>query len=205
MHSKLICQSIFGTVGDRKEGRDLGLARTSGVLPQRCNNRSGRLFLGCAHGRRKKRAFCSRSGAISVCTTQARGTCSVTSQHVLRPNSSRNLDVARRTYNYRLTRARRILLCAFGIVCNKWRIFHGATDVCPDFCDVTVKTCCILDNFVRQRDGFQFQGTLYECPLESIKAVFNRSNVTGTDMGRRAQRIGMSLCWGGPGRGLVYR
>ena len=90
-------------------------------------------------------------------------------------------------------------------MCNKWRIFHRAADVCPDFCDVTVKTCCILRNFVRQRDGFQFQGTLYECPLESIKAVANRGNVTGTDMGRRAQRTEMSLCWGEPGRGLVCR
>ena len=117
------------------------------------------------------------------------------SQRVLRPYPSRNLDVARRIYNYRLTRARRILLCAFGIECNKWRILHCAIDVCTDFCDVIVKTCCILHNFVRQRDGFQFQDTLYECALVSIKAVGNRDNVTGTGMGRRAQRTGMTLCW----------
>jgi len=78
-------------------------------------------------------------------------------------------------------------------VCNKWRIFRRATDVCPDFCDVTVKTCYILQNFIRQRDGFQFQGTVFECPLENIKAVANRGNVTGTDMGRRAPMTGMSL------------
>ena len=70
--------------------------------------------------------------------------------------------------------------CAFGILCNKWRIFHRANDIRPDFCDVIVKTCCILCNFVRQRDGFQFQDTLYEYLLESIKAVGTRGNVTGT-------------------------
>ena len=79
-----------------------------------------------------------------------------------------------------LTRARRMVECAFGILCNKWRIFHRAIDVRPDFCDVIVKTCCILHNFVRQRDGCQFQDTLYECPLESIKVVGTRGNVTGT-------------------------
>ena len=89
------------------------------------------------------------------------------SQHVLRPYCSKNLDVAGRIYNYTLTRARRMLECAFGIVCNKWRIFHCAINVCPDFCDAIVKTCCILHNFVRQRDGFQCQDTLCECPLES--------------------------------------
>jgi hypothetical protein len=62
---------------------------------------------------------------------------------------------------------RRMVECAFGIVLNKWRIFHRAIDVCPDFCDVIVKTCCIPYSFVRQRDGFQFQDALYEWPLES--------------------------------------
>ena len=100
------------------------------------------------------------------------------------------MDVARRIYNYKLIPAKRILLCTFGIVCNKWRTFHYTIDVCPDFCDVTVKTCCILHNFDCQRDSFQFQGTLYECPLESIKAVDSRGNVTGTDMARRAQGTG---------------
>jgi hypothetical protein len=94
--------------------------------------------------------------------------------------------------------------CALGIVCNKWRVFHCAIDVCPDVYDVTVKTCCILHNLFRQKDGFQFQDTLYERPLESIKAVGNRGVVTRTDMGRRAQGTGMSLRWGA-GRGLVYR
>ena len=99
-------------------------------------------------------------------------------------------------YNYRLIRARRIFLCSFGIVCNKRRIFHYTMDVFPYFCDVIVKTCCILQNFVRQRDSFQFQGTLYECPFESIKAFASRGKLTGKDLGRRAQRTGMSLCLG---------
>jgi len=103
------------------------------------------------------------------------------SQNVLRPYHSRNLDVARCIYNYRLIRARRMVECAFGILCNnKWRIFHRAIDVRPDFRDVIVKTYCTLHSFFRQRDGFQFQDTLYECPLESIKAVGTRGNVTGT-------------------------
>jgi len=38
-----------------------------------------------------------------------------------------------------------------------------------------------------------------------MKAVGNRGNVTGTDIGRRAQRTGISVYWGEPGRGLVYR
>jgi hypothetical protein len=69
---------------------------------------------------------------------------------------------------------------------------------------VIVKTCCILHNFVCQRESFQFQDALYECPLKSIKAVGTR----GTDMGRRAQGMGISLCGdsvGEPGKGLIHQ
>jgi hypothetical protein len=86
-----------------------------------------------------------------------------------------------------------MVVCAFGIMCNKWRIFHRTIVVYPDFCDVIVKTCCILHNFIRQRDGFQFQDTLYEYSPESIKAVGTRGDVTGTVKERGAQGTGITV------------
>jgi hypothetical protein len=50
-----------------------------------------------------------------------------------------------------ITRAGRMVESAFGVVRNKRKIFLCATDVRPDFCDITVKTCCMLHNFLRQR------------------------------------------------------
>jgi len=55
----------------------------------------------------------------------------VLSEHVLRPYPNRNLSVQQRIYNYKLTRARRMIECAFGILANKWRIFHRPLDVTP--------------------------------------------------------------------------
>jgi hypothetical protein len=46
------------------------------------------------------------------------------SEHVLRPYPNSNISVQQRIYNYRLTRARRMVECAVGILANKWRIFH---------------------------------------------------------------------------------
>jgi len=116
--------------------------------------------------------------------------------HLLRPYSGGNLGVARRIYNYRLTWARRMLEWAFGIVCNKWRIFHCAIDVCPYFCDVIVTTFCMLQNFARQRDGFQCQDTFYVCPLENIKAVGNRVNVNRNGYGEEGSEDGnVSPLW----------
>jgi hypothetical protein len=101
------------------------------------------------------------------------------SEHVLRPYPKRNLSVQQRIYNYRLTRALRIVECAFGIVANKWRIFHRPLDVTPQFCDNIVKACCILHNFVRRNDGLQLEYNLYESDFESIQATGTRGNVKG--------------------------
>jgi hypothetical protein len=58
--------------------------------------------------------------------------------------------------------------CAFGILASKCRIFYHPVDVGAEFCDSIVKACCVLHNFVRQKDGIHFIDTVYLCPLESI-------------------------------------
>jgi len=44
----------------------------------------------------------------------------VLSEHVLRPYPN---SIQQRIYIYRLTRARRMVECAFGILASKWRFF----------------------------------------------------------------------------------
>lgn len=41
------------------------------------------------------------------------------SEHIMRPYTRRNLSVKQRVFNYRLTRARRMVECTFGIMTNK--------------------------------------------------------------------------------------
>ena len=64
--------------------------------------------------------------------------------------------------------------CTFGIMANKWRIFHSPLDVAPQFCDGIVKACCILHNFVRRKDGFQQEDILCASNFESIQAIGTR-------------------------------
>ncbi|XP_026821718.1 protein ALP1-like [Rhopalosiphum maidis] len=51
------------------------------------------------------------------------------STNMLRPYAGKCLPINKRIFNYRLSRARRYVECAFGILSNKWRIFHRAIDV----------------------------------------------------------------------------
>jgi len=57
-------------------------------------------------------------------------------------------------FNYRLSRARRFIECLFGILTNKWRIFHRPLNVNIELAIDIIKACVVLHNFVRLRDGY---------------------------------------------------
>ncbi|XP_050301061.1 uncharacterized protein LOC126739422 [Anthonomus grandis grandis] len=88
-------------------------------------------------------------------------------QNLLRPYPRRNLNENKRIFNYRLTRARRFVESAFGILAKKWRVFHTSILVKPDFAALVIKAACVLHNFVRKRDGYKFEDTL-TCSLNDI-------------------------------------
>lgn len=79
--------------------------------------------------------------------------------NLLRPFGGTHLDYKKRIFNYRLTRARRYVECAFGILANKWRIFHRPLDVHVDTAIWIVKACTILHNFIREKEGFCFDNS----------------------------------------------
>ena len=89
-------------------------------------------------------------------------------KHLLRPFAGHQLTVAKRIFNYRLSRARRYVECSFGIMSNKWRIFRKAINLDPDFAIDIVKSCVVLHNFVLERDGYNTEDTLSITGLQSI-------------------------------------
>lgn len=64
--------------------------------------------------------------------------------------------------------------CIFGILSNKWRTLHRPIDVKVDFAVEVVKCSCLLHNFVRDRDGFNFEDTLTINGFEEVD-VFDNS------------------------------
>ena len=67
---------------------------------------------------------------------------------VLRPYKGHFLSDTKKIFNYRLCRARR-----FGILSNKWRIFHRLLKVTKPLAKSIVKACVVLYNLVREMDG----------------------------------------------------
>ncbi|CAI6353920.1 unnamed protein product [Macrosiphum euphorbiae] len=91
------------------------------------------------------------------------------SENIMRPYGGKNLTVTKKIFNYRLSRARRYIECTFGILSNKWRIFHRPLNVKLDLAQNIIKSCCILHNFVRARDGYRYDDTLTVQGLENIE------------------------------------
>lgn len=83
----------------------------------------------------------------------------------------KSLTKEKRIFNYRLSRARRYIECSFGILVNKWRIFHRPLNVDIEFAENIIKACCVLHNYVRLRDGYRYEDTLFESPLPGMRTT----------------------------------
>lgn len=64
---------------------------------------------------------------------------------------------AKRIYNYRLSRARRCVENAFGVMCARWRVLRNRMSLLPDNAVLVVAACCCLHNFLMQ-EGRQVGG-----------------------------------------------
>ncbi|KAM4011680.1 putative nuclease HARBI1 [Anomaloglossus baeobatrachus] len=72
--------------------------------------------------------------------------------NLLKPFPQNALTQERRIFNYRLSRARRVVENAFGIMANRFRLFHTPINLKLQSIDSVVLACCTLHNFLRRQD-----------------------------------------------------
>ena len=68
--------------------------------------------------------------------------------NLLKPFSIANLSLKQRIFNYRISRARRVVENAFGILASRFRILHGPIDLKPSTTDLVIKCVCYLHNWL---------------------------------------------------------
>ncbi|XP_036317872.1 protein ALP1-like, partial [Rhagoletis pomonella] len=108
---------------------------------------------------------------------------------LMRPYPGTNLSLERQIFNKRLSRARRVIENAFGILACRWRILLNPLQMSPLSAEKIVKATVLLHNFLKMHDGSY-------CPPEyvdqedgdSIRRGLWRSDIS-TPL-QRARRIG---------------
>ena len=109
--------------------------------------------------------------------------------YLMRPYPRRQLTESRRLFNYRLSRGRRVVESAFGILAAKWRILNKPIEASPDMTDRIVKCVCVLHNTVIDREGVDVASllelqnreesfsTILDEPERQVTRSNNRSNL----------------------------
>ena len=71
--------------------------------------------------------------------------------YIMKPFPFRNQTHEQRIYNYRLSRARRVIENAFGIMACRFRVLLQPMMIAPDRAEKVTLACCVLHNYLRTR------------------------------------------------------
>lgn len=72
-------------------------------------------------------------------------------KHLLKPYPGRNLSAGQRIFNYRLSRARRIVENVFGIMAKRFQVFSRPIHLNPTKATIVTTACCALHNFLIEK------------------------------------------------------
>ena len=88
--------------------------------------------------------------------------------YMMKPYAFKNLCTEKRVFNYHLSRARRVMENAFGILANRFRIFLTSIAVVPETAVKIVLASCVLHRFLRTESPHRSTPT-ETCDIESIE------------------------------------
>lgn len=77
-------------------------------------------------------------------------------KNLLKPFPREKLTYERKIFNYRLSRARRCVENAFGVLASRFRILHTTINLHPSKVDDIVLACVVLHNFLRKNNRAEY-------------------------------------------------
>ena len=91
--------------------------------------------------------------------------------YLMKPYPNRQLDNEKRIFNYRLSRARRIVENVFGIMSSRFGVFQKALPLDPEIVTSVVLAACVLHNFLRSKSSSR--------QVYSPDGTFDKDNTPG--------------------------
>jgi len=84
--------------------------------------------------------------------------------NLMKPYPGKNLSYQNMIFNYRLSRARRVIENTFGILASRWRILRRSMICTPDRAIKYVQAICVLHNYLQTKDQGQPSAQRSYCP-----------------------------------------
>ncbi|XP_028046210.1 protein ANTAGONIST OF LIKE HETEROCHROMATIN PROTEIN 1-like [Monomorium pharaonis] len=115
--------------------------------------------------------------------------------YMMRPFSGKGgLTKEKGIFNCRLSRARRIVECTFGIPSSQWRIYKRPINTSIETAESIIKTTIVLHNFLRQNKDIVFLETINTVDVSTYSEVeaaafTNIGNFGSNTHAREASRI----------------
>ena len=101
--------------------------------------------------------------------------------NIMRPFPGKGITYEQRIFNYRLSRARRIVENAFRILCARWRVVHTKINLSPYFVTKIVKAACVLHNYLCNEIAVEEPVVDNETPLQQLQKRGYRSKKEASD------------------------
>lgn len=104
-------------------------------------------------------------------------------RHIMRPYPGRNTRKGEDVFNYRLSRARRVVENAFGILAEKWRVFHTVIAAIPENAVKIVQAAVMLHNFLQRQSNVSATQPMDDQSIESVDGLNRMPKIgnRGTD------------------------
>lgn len=98
----------------------------------------------------------------------------------MKPYGQTNLDNRQRAFNYRLSRARRVVENAFGLLVSKFRIFQKEINLEPRKVNMITLACCYIHNYLLKKNRVQYTRDMLD--IEDINTGQIEKGVERTDI-----------------------
>ena len=99
----------------------------------------------------------------------------------------KDLSCEERVFNYRLSRARRCVECAFGILTAKWRLFNKAIETNVNKAERIVRCICLLHNIIIDLEATTHHPSVLQETSQIRGSRQARTNVRGRSFSRSSK------------------
>ena len=98
--------------------------------------------------------------------------------NLMRPYPRKDLDYSKRVYNYRISRARRTVECAFGMLAKKFGVLQTSMETSVEVSESLVKSICVLHNFIQHENNFNYSPS--DDVHDATQSSYSNSSLTAT-------------------------